>query len=90
MEAYKSSRGQRDLAGAWRGYGGPWRNSGYRSFCEPLLGPCLTLSRCLPRPPHPSHSTPVFETLYLVITYGHETAELAAKIDPPDDYYRIR
>ena len=32
----------------------------------------------------------MFETLYLVITYGHETAELAAKIDPPDDYYRIR
>jgi hypothetical protein len=38
----------------------------------------------------PPHSTPIFETLYLIITFGHELPELAMKIDPPDDYYRIR
>jgi len=36
------------------------------------------------------NSTPVFETLYLIITFGHESPELAMRIDPPDDYYRIR
>ena len=36
------------------------------------------------------NSTPVFETLYLIITFGHENPELALRIDPPDDYYRIR
>lgn len=41
----------------------------------------------------PFHSTacsaPVFEALYLLVTYGHDDAA-AEKLDPPDDYFRIR
>ena len=36
------------------------------------------------------NSSPVFETLYLLITYGHESPELAERLDPSDDYFRVR
>ena len=63
--------------------------------CPPLGGlpPCtfpLAASHDHPSPSPSPPSTPVFETLYLIITFGHDVPELAAKIDPPDDYYRIR
>ncbi|EFJ41604.1 hypothetical protein VOLCADRAFT_68153, partial [Volvox carteri f. nagariensis] len=36
------------------------------------------------------NSTPVFETLYLLVTFGHESPELAERLDPPDDFFRVR
>ncbi|KAG2482394.1 hypothetical protein HYH03_018672 [Edaphochlamys debaryana] len=36
------------------------------------------------------NSTPVFETLYLLLTFGHEAPELAERLDPPDDFFRVR
>ncbi|KAG1671470.1 hypothetical protein FOA52_003128 [Chlamydomonas sp. UWO 241] len=37
------------------------------------------------------NSTPVFETLYLILTFGHELPpEAAVKLDAPDDYFRVR
>eukprot|EP00955_Chlamydomonas_euryale_P111125 366041-Chlamydomonas_euryale.AAC.1 len=38
-----------------------------------------------------ARSTPIFETLYLIVTFGHELPpEAAAKLDPPDDFFRVR
>ncbi|GIM12927.1 hypothetical protein Vretimale_16172, partial [Volvox reticuliferus] len=36
------------------------------------------------------NSTPVFETLYLLVTFGHEVPELVDRLDPPDDFFRVR
>ncbi|GFR49425.1 hypothetical protein Agub_g11482, partial [Astrephomene gubernaculifera] len=36
------------------------------------------------------NSTPVFESLYLLLTFGHESPELADRLDPPDDFFRVR
>ena len=32
----------------------------------------------------------VFSTLYLLLEFGHETPEVAEKLDPPDSYFRVR
>lgn len=32
----------------------------------------------------------VFDTLYLLLSFGHETPEEADKLDPPFSYFRIR
>ena len=32
----------------------------------------------------------VFDTLYLLLSFGHETSEEADKLDPPFSYFRIR
>ena len=32
----------------------------------------------------------VFDTLYLLLSFGHETVEEAEKLDPPFSYFRIR
>ncbi|MEW5297640.1 MAG: hypothetical protein WDW36_000836 [Sanguina aurantia] len=36
------------------------------------------------------HSLPIFDTLYLLTSFGHETPERLAALDPPDDFFRIR
>ncbi|GFH07186.1 predicted protein, partial [Haematococcus lacustris] len=36
------------------------------------------------------NSAPVFEALYLLVTAGHEDEEVAGRLDPADDYFRIR
>ncbi len=37
------------------------------------------------------NSTPVFESLYLLVTFGHELPpEAADRLDPPDDFFRVR
>lgn len=35
-------------------------------------------------------SLPIFDTLYLLTSFGHETPERLAALDPPDDFFRIR
>ena len=32
----------------------------------------------------------VFDTLYLLISFGHEDAQALARLDPPSSYFRIR
>ena len=32
----------------------------------------------------------VFDTLYLLLSFGHEDAESFASLDPPTSYFRIR
>lgn len=32
----------------------------------------------------------VFSTLYLLLEFGHESPELAQRLDPPDSYFRVR
>ena len=32
----------------------------------------------------------IFSVLYLLLEFGHETPEMAAKLDPPDSYFRLR
>lgn len=32
----------------------------------------------------------VFDTLYLLLSFGHESAEEAERLDPPFSYFRIR
>lgn len=32
----------------------------------------------------------VFDTLYLLMSFGHESAEEAERLDPPFNYFRIR
>ena len=32
----------------------------------------------------------VFSTLYLLLEFGHESPEAAARLDPPDSYFRLR
>ena len=36
------------------------------------------------------NNSPIYETLYLIITFGHESQEMMTKLDAPDDYFRIR
>jgi hypothetical protein len=43
-----------------------------------------------PPPPHPTQNRSVFDLLYTLISYGHESPEAAKSIDPPDDFFRIR
>ncbi len=35
-------------------------------------------------------SVPVFEALYLLVTFGHDDPQQAHRLDPPTDYFRIR
>lgn len=43
----------------------------------------------LPRAPLPLPRA-VFDLLYMLIGYGHEDPETARKLDPPDDFFRVR
>lgn len=36
------------------------------------------------------NSAVIFETLYLLLDFGHASEAEAAKLDPPDNYFRIR
>eukprot|EP00798_Chlamydomonas_sp_ICE-L_P014699 gene14699-20739_t len=48
-----------------------------------LLGELYNYTLC--------NSSPIFETLYLLITCGHYLPpELAEKLDAPDDFFRVR
>lgn len=38
---------------------------------------------------HVSRRT-VFDTLYMLLAFGHESAEAAARLDPPGSTFRIR
>jgi hypothetical protein len=35
-------------------------------------------------------SRTVFDALYLLTTFGHDTPEDAQRLDPPDDFFRVR
>lgn len=35
-------------------------------------------------------SRSVFDVLYLLIAYGHEDAGRMMRLDPPDDFFRVR
>ena len=35
-------------------------------------------------------SRAIFDVLYMLIGYGHEDQEVAAKMDPPDEFFRLR
>jgi regulator of nonsense transcripts 2 len=35
-------------------------------------------------------SRTLFEQLYSCLSHGHDSAERAAKLDPPDDFFRAR
>ena len=39
-----------------------------------------------------TRSVPVFEALYLLVTYGYneQGGQLGARLDPPADYFRVR
>jgi hypothetical protein len=32
----------------------------------------------------------VFDVLYMLIGHGHENEELLLRLDPPDDFFRVR
>ncbi len=35
-------------------------------------------------------SRTLFELLYACMSHGHDSAESAARLDPPDDFFRVR
>lgn len=47
---------------------------------QPLHGTSLGCVRC----------RVVFDTLYLLLSFGHESPEEAERLDPPFSYFRIR
>ena len=47
-----------------------------------MLGICRKLNIC--------QSRVVFATLYLLLECGHDTPEMMQRLDPPDNYFRIR
>lgn len=39
---------------------------------------------------HAAAARAVFDVLYMLIGHGHESEESALRLDPPDDFFRVR